>query len=147
MRGIPSGLIVAAMVSGCGMWSATGADAGHYAPPVSGRDCGVETGESMNEGGRRCLLTAFQAGVPATFVIRATTIEGDPFTRSYVVRGLGVVDIITDSRADRFGASGIVTQRCDQLVPVKEWNRTQVFPDVMPDSLVFIEDGCEPYSA
>ena len=101
----------------------------------------------MNEDGRRCLLTAFEAGVPATFVIRATTIEGDPFTRSYVVRGVGVVDIITDSRADRFGASGIVTQRCDRLVPVKEWNRTQVFPDVMPDSVVFIEDSCEPYSA
>ena len=85
--------------------------------------------------------------MPATFVIRATTIEGDPFTSSYVVRGPGVVDIITDSRADRFGASGIVTQRCDRLVPVAEYNRTQVFPDLMPDSVGFIEDGCEPHSA
>lgn len=148
MRAPRGWLIFAALLAGCSLWPDAGkSGAGHYAPPVSGRDCGVETQEGMNEGGRRCLLAAFEAGVPATFVIRATTIEGDPFTRSYVVRGLGEVEIIDDARADRFGGGKIESQRCSRLVPVAEWNRTQVFPDVMPDGVVFVEDGCEPYSA
>ncbi|MDP9467615.1 MAG: hypothetical protein M3P32_02585 [Chloroflexota bacterium] len=113
---------------------------------MSGRDCGVEQ-QSLNQGGRLCLLTAFQAGTAATFVIRATTVEGAPFTRSYIVRGPGDVEITTDARADSYGSGRIEMQRCDRLVPVDEWNRAVEPGSQMDAGYIFVEDGCEPYSA
>jgi hypothetical protein len=141
MRAPRGWFVVVAMLTGCSLWS----DAGNYAPPVSGRDCGVET-QSLNEAGRRCLLTAFQTGAAATFVSRATTVEGDPFTRSYIVRGPGDIEITTDSRADSYGSGRIEKQRCDRLVPVEEWNRTVEEGSQMDAGYIFVEDGCEPYS-
>lgn len=137
MRAARGWFIVAAMLAGCSLWS----DAGNYAPPVSGHDCGVEK-QSLNEGGRRCLLTAFQTGAAATFVSRTTTVEGDPYTRSYVVRGPGDVEITTDARADSYGSGRIERQRCDRLVPVEEWNRIVAEGSQMDAAYVFVEDSC-----
>ena len=132
----------AILLAGCSLWPG----AGTYAPPVSGRDCGTED-LRLNQAGRRCLLTAFQSGAAATFVIRATTVEGAPFTRSYVLRGPGDVEITTDARADSYGSGRIEYQRCDRLVPVQEWNRTVEPGSQMDAAYIFVEDGCEPYSA
>ncbi len=142
MRATRGLFVVAAMLAGCSLWPGAGA----YAPPVSGRDCGVEH-QSLNQAGRQCLFTAFQTGTPATFVIRATTVEGAPFTRSYIVRGPGDVEITTDARADSYGSGRIEMQRCDRLVPVEEWNRTVEQGSQMDAGYIFIEDGCGPYSA
>jgi hypothetical protein len=140
MRAARGWFVVAALLAGCSLF-----DAGNYAPPISGRDCGVEH-QTLNQTGRRCLLAAFASGAAATFVIRATTVEGDPFTRSYVVRGPGDVEVTTDARADSYGSGRIETQRCDRLVPVDEWNRTVEPGGQMDAGYIFIEDGCEPYS-
>ncbi len=137
MRATRGWFVIAAMLAGCSLVPG----AGTYAPPVSGRDCGVED-LRLNEAGRRCLLAAFQSGSAATFVIRATTVEGAPFTRSYIVRGPENVEITTDARADGYGSGQIETQRCDQLVPVDEWNRTVEEGSQMDAAYVFVEDSC-----
>lgn len=102
--------------------------------------CGSE-GNSPNTAGRRCLLAAFEAGTPAGFVTQATSIEGDPITRTYVVDGSNSVLIAHDARQDKFGSGTIEYLRC-RLVPVADWNQTQVFPDLIQAEVVFAEDGC-----
>jgi len=102
-------------------------------------------GSTLNQDGRRCLLDAFERGTPATFVSRLTTVEGDPIVRTYVVLGPGDVRIAHDARRDRFGSGKIELLRCARLVPVADWNRAM--NDQMSAEWVFVEDGCEPYSA
>ena len=131
-----------ALLAGCGF--------GEPSASIIGIDCGVEnlqTGTEMNQEGRRCLLEAFGNGTPAQFVSRMTTIEGDPIVRTYAVFGPGDIRIAHDARQDRFGSGKIELLRCAGLVPVADWNRTQVFPDIIPESQVFVEDRCEPYPA
>jgi hypothetical protein len=102
--------------------------------------CGTEE-NNPNAEGRHCLLQAFEAGTPASFVSQLTSIEGDPITRTYLVDGSGSVLIAHDARQDKFGSGTIEYLRC-RLVPVADWNRTQVFPDLMPAEVVFVEDAC-----
>ena len=102
--------------------------------------CGTEE-NSPNAEGRLCLLQAFQAGTPASFVSQLTSIEGDPITRTYLADGSGSVLIAHDARQDKFGSGTIEYLRC-RLVAVADWNRTKVFPDLMPPEVVFVEDGC-----
>lgn len=108
--------------------------------PTAVPSCGSE-GNSPNVEGRRCLLQAFEAGTPASFVSQLTSIEGDPITRTYLADGSGSVLIAHDARRDKFGSGTIEYLRC-RLVPVADWNRTQVFPDLIPAESVFAEDGC-----
>jgi len=122
--------LLAIAVTGCG------ASDSRTAVP----SCGTE-GNSPNAEGRRCLLQAFEAGTPASFVSQLTSIEGDPITRTYLADGSRSVLIAHDARQDRFGSGTIEYLRC-RLVPVADWNRTQVFPDLMPAEVVFAEDGC-----
>ena len=101
-------------------------------------------GTNLNQEGRRCLLTAFQRGTPATFVSRFTTIEGDPIVRTYLVFGPGDVRIAHDARRDKFGSGEIELLRCVGLVPVADWNRAMM--DQVRAGDIFVEDRCEPYS-
>jgi hypothetical protein len=134
--------IAATLLAGCGFDDPS--------PTVIGVDCGVENlelGGEMDQAGRQCLLEAFEVGTPAQFTSRMISIEGDPIVRTYVVLGPGDLRIAHDARQDRFGSGTIEYLRCARLVPVEDWNEAQVFPDVMPEDVVFVEDGCEPYSA
>jgi hypothetical protein len=118
-------------------------------PSVIGIDCGVENaqmGTEMNQEGRRCLLDAFKSGTPAQFVSRMTTIEGDPIVRTYAVFGPGDLRIAHDARLDKWGSGKIELLRCARLVPVADWNRAMPDNQMRPED-VFVEDGCEPYSA
>ena len=121
---------------------------GEPSASIIGIDCGIENlqvGTEMNQEGRRCLLEAFETGTPAQFVSRMTSIEGDPIVRTYAVFGPGDLRIAHDARLDKFGSGKIELLRCTGLVPVADWNRAMT--DQMPASYVFVEDGCEPYSA
>ena len=132
----------AILLAGCGF--------GEPSATIIGVDCGfenLELGSEVNQDGRRCLLEAFEAGTPAQFISRMISIEGDPIVRTYAVFGPRDLRIAHDARQDRFGSGTIEYLRCARLVPVADWNRTQVFPDIIPESQVFVEDGCEPYSA
>jgi hypothetical protein len=132
--------LAALLLAGCSF--------GEPAATVIGIDCGVETlqmGSETNQEGRRCLLEAFEAGMPAQFVSRMTSTEGDPIVRTYSVFGPGDVRIAHDARLDKFGSGKIELLRCAGLVPVADWNRAM--SDQMPPSYVFVEDRCEPYSA
>ena len=130
MRFAPLVALVAIAVPGCGVSDS----------PTAVPSCGTE-GNSPNAEGRRCLLQAFEAGTPASFVSQLTSIEGDPITRTYLVDGSGSVLIAHDARRDRFGSGTIEYLRC-RLVSVADWNRTQVFPDLIQAEFVFVEDGC-----
>jgi hypothetical protein len=133
-------VLVAALLTGCGF--------GDPAPTPFGLDCGVEDqgmGTHLNQEGRRCLLDAFEDGTRATFVSRMTTIEGDPIVRTYSVWGQRDLRIAHDARRDKFGSGKIEYLRC-RLVPVADWNRTQVFPDLMPAENIFVEDGCVDFA-
>ena len=130
----------AMLLTGCGF--------GDPSPSPIGLDCGVEDqqmGTNLNQDGRRCLLNAFEAGTPATFVSRLTTVEGDPIVRTYVVLGPGDVRIAHDARRDKFGSGKVELLRCAGLVPVADWNRAM--NDQMRAEEVFVEDRCAPYSA
>lgn len=130
-------LVAAALLVACGVGSPS-------ASPF-GIDCGSEDqqmGTGFNVEGRRCLLSAFEAGTPATFVSRLTTIEGDPITRTYAVLGPDDVRIAHDARQDSFGSGRIEQLRCAGLVEVGEWNR--VMGEEMRAEEVFVEDRCEP---
>lgn len=104
-------LIAAALLAACGV--------GNPSASPFGIDCGSEDqqmGTGFNQEGRRCLLAAFEAGTPATFVSRLTTIEGDPITRTYAVFGPGDVRIAHDARQDPLGSGRIEQLRCAGLV-------------------------------
>lgn len=108
-------------------------------------DCGDEDtmhGTSYNVAGRECLLAAFEAGRPATFVSNAVTVEGAPVSTTYRVLGPELVEVAYDNREDPLGSGRIDFYRCPRLVPVDEFNRVQGAG--LPGEQVFIEDGCEP---
>ena len=137
-------------IAACALVLLAGCAFGQPSATTIGIDCGVENlelGTEMDQEGRRCLLEAFEAGTPAQFVSRMISIEGDPIVRTYAVFGPGDLRIAHDARQDRFGSGRIEYLRCARLVPVADWNQTQVFPDIMPEDVVFVEVGCEPYSA
>lgn len=139
MRTALLNLIAATLLAGCGV--------SEPSATIIGIDCGVENlqlGTELNQEGRRCLLEAFEAGTRAEFISRMTTVEGDPVVRAYAVFGPADLRIADDARQDRFGSGRIEYQRCARLVPVADWNQTQVFPDIIPESVVFVEDGCIP---
>jgi hypothetical protein len=118
--------------------------AGDGAPSAALEDCGVEDqemGTNLNVDGRECLLAAFEAGRPARFVSRITTIEGAPIVRTYRVVSTDVVEVEWDSRQDPWGSGKIDVLHCPRLVPVADWN--QAMTDEVRAEEVFVEDGCE----
>lgn len=108
------------------------------------QDCGVEDqqmGTNLNVDGRECLLAAFEAGRPARFVSRITSIEGAPIVRTYRVLGADLVEVEWDNRQDPLGSGKIDVLHCPRLVPVADWN--QAMTDDMRAEEVFVEDGCQ----
>lgn len=78
-------------------------------------DCGTFTldqGEEMPDAAARCLVDAAAAHRPARLHVTSPTVEGDPIPTTYVARADGRVDLITDTRLDKFGARGITLSTC-----------------------------------
>jgi len=118
--------------------------AGDAAPSATVEDCGVEEqemGTNLNVDGRECLLAAFEAGRPARFVSRITTIEGAPIVRTYRVLGADLVEVEWDNRQDPLGSGKIDVLHCPRLVPVADWNAAM--SDEVRAEEVFVEDGCQ----
>jgi hypothetical protein len=107
--------------------------------------CGTEEyghGEGVDVEARTCLLEAFQEGRGAELITTATSVEGDPITRYIRVHENGTVEIFHDATRDRYGSGRWERLRCEWLVPVEQFNDP---PDlVVPETEVFVEDGCEP---
>lgn len=81
---------------------------------LCGAEAIVHSLRHRNEGARRCLHEAFEAGNPARLFSAQTTVEGDPVVKIYTVAADGVIEVFVDSR-DNFGDSGLFTYRCATL--------------------------------
>jgi hypothetical protein len=118
--------------------------AGDAAPSRTFEDCGAEQqqmGTNLNVDGRACLLAAFEAGRPAHFVSRITTIEGAPIVRTYRVLSADLVEVEWDNRQDPLGSGKIDVLHCPRLVPVADSN--EAMSDEVRAEEVFVEDGCQ----
>ena len=78
-------------------------------------DCGtfhLSQGEDLADSASRCLLDAVQAGRPARLKVTRPSTEGDPIPTTYTARSDRRVEVITDSRQDKFGAQVITRAIC-----------------------------------
>ena len=90
------------------------------APGDIGHDCGAyelvrPVGQPSHLTQQRCLVHAFRTGAAAELRVQQPTVEGDPIALHYRVVATGVVDVVVDSRLDRFGSGRIQTYRCRSL--------------------------------
>jgi hypothetical protein len=87
-------------------------------------DCGTFdlklSGENPGAAGR-CLIDAVTARQPARLEIIRNTDEGDPISTTYQSAGDGRVEIVTDTRQDRFGPQRITRTTCTAIKPVDDW--------------------------
>jgi hypothetical protein len=135
-------LLAAAVVTGCGLLPSAPPDWVVNRQPLE--SCGTEDfghGEGADVTGRTCLLEAFGEGRGAELITSQTSVEGDPIVRYIRVHENGVVEIFHDATRDRFGSGEWERVVCDRLVPVAEANDPP--DDVVPETMVFIEAGCE----
>lgn len=78
-------------------------------------DCGtfnLSHGEGLPDSAVQCLLEAVGARRPARLIETRPTVEGDPIPVTYVAHADGRVEVITDSRQDRFGNQMIERRMC-----------------------------------
>ena len=135
-------VLVAAMLSGCGLLPSGPPDWVANRLPLPG--CGEEVigqGGEFDVAARTCLLEAFESGDGAELISTQTSVEGDPITRYLRVHENGTIELFVDATRDRFGSGEWERLHCERLVPVADANDP---PDlVVPDAMVFMEDGCE----
>lgn len=85
-------------------------------PQASGAtDCGTFTlsqGEQFPEAAARCLIDAASAGRPARLQVTRPTVEGDPIPITYTSGEDGRVEVVTDSRQDKWGQQVITRETC-----------------------------------
>ncbi|MFF5291129.1 DUF4362 domain-containing protein [Paractinoplanes globisporus] len=90
------------------------ADAGQKGAPGP-VDCGtfvLGQGEKLPAGTTSCLLDAARAGRPAQLRVTRPTTEGDPIPFTYTVRTDGKIELVTDTRQDKFGPQRITRDIC-----------------------------------
>ncbi|HEU4423569.1 MAG TPA: DUF4362 domain-containing protein [Pilimelia sp.] len=78
-------------------------------------DCGtfdLGQGDHLPDSVLRCFVDAVAAGRPAQLKVTRPTVEGDPIATTYRADRQGRVDVVTDSRQDRFGIQTISKQVC-----------------------------------
>ena len=78
-------------------------------------DCGtfvLNQGEEVPESAVRCLAEAVRAGAPARLKATGPTTEGDPLPITYTASTDGSVEVLTDSRQDKFGVRTITREIC-----------------------------------
>jgi len=108
-------VLIAWVLVGCGTADGGTGGTGSGADLV---DCGqvsLGQGESTIPAAKLdCLARAADAGDPATLAVLAPTTEGDLIATTYSVVGVGTVNVVVDSTADRFAGSGagITVQTC-----------------------------------
>ena len=108
-------VLIALVLAGCGTADGGTDGTGSGADLV---DCGqvsLGQGESTIPAAKLdCLARAADAGDPATLAVLAPTTEGDLIATTYSVVGVGTVNVVVDSTADRFAGSGagITVQTC-----------------------------------
>ncbi len=93
--------------------------------------CGTESADNgaarkFDEPGRRCFLTAFGARRPAAFVLRQSTVEGDPIVTVYRSKLDGTLDVFIDATRDKFGSGSWERASCRSLAS------NVLFPDASP---------------
>ena len=107
-------------------------------PTSAATFCGEEVAGHdgpLNVAARECFWAAYQQRRPAEFRTTRPTIEGDPVTWVYRIREDGVVELIVDSRQDKFSNRGIAFLECRELVRLDD--------PVLPDPIEFGPgDGC-----
>jgi hypothetical protein len=116
---------------------------GDAAPSATIEDCGVEEqemGTSLNVDGRACLLAAFEAGRPAGFVSRITTIGGARIVRTYRVVSANLVEVECDNRQDPLGSG---QDRCPALPAPGAGGGLERGDERRGAEEVFVEDGCQ----
>jgi hypothetical protein len=91
---------------------------------ASERDCGEEafdiTGRASDPAVRECLWESYRAVDRARSRHVRPTIEGDPITWTVHVRGLDQVELVIDSREDRFSRRDIRTIHCTGMARDRE---------------------------
>jgi hypothetical protein len=90
---------------------------------VVAADCGtfnLGQGDRLPESAARCLVEAAQAGHPARLRTTRPSVEGDPIAVTYTAGADGRVEVITDSRQDRFGAQVITRAICTGPIAAPE---------------------------
>jgi len=78
-------------------------------------DCGTFTlplGESLPGAAAQCLVDAARAGRAARLMVTQSTDEGDPIPVTYTAGTDRTVEVITDSRQDKFGVKVVTRQVC-----------------------------------
>jgi hypothetical protein len=107
-------------------------------PALAAISCGEEvTGQDgpLNVAARECFWAAYEQRRPAEFRTTRPTIEGDPVTWAYRIREDGAVEVMVDSRLDKFSNRGIEFLECSELVRLDD--------PVLPDPIEFGPgDGC-----
>ena len=135
--------IAVAAAAGCGLFPGAVPDWVANREPLD--SCGTEDagqGERIDRGARACLLEAFRTGRGAELTSTETSVEGDPITSIIRVHPDGTVEVFLDMTQDAFGSGAWERLRCTALVPVDDVNDPPNL--VLPDEMVFIQDGCEP---
>jgi len=86
---------------------------------ASERDCGEEafdiTGRASDPTVRECLWDSYRAVDRARSRHIRPTIEGDPIAWAVHLRGLDRVELVIDSREDRYGPRDVRTIHCTGL--------------------------------
>jgi hypothetical protein len=87
------------------------------AEPLKSSDCGRYTNmnwpaTSTERSKNRCFVTAFRRGARATLITLRATVEGDPITMYYRVLGARRMEMIVDTREDRYGPRGWFRNIC-----------------------------------
>lgn len=80
-------------------------------------DCGTVTlvqSRTPGAGSLACFLDAVAAGQSVHLTIVRPTVEGDPIATTYRADRSGSIEVITDSRQDRFGSGQVEYQVCEE---------------------------------
>jgi len=106
MRRIVGPVLASLTLAACGGSDAAPRAAATGADPRSViTDCGtfnLPQGDGLPDSAARCLVEAVQARHAARLKVTRPTTEGDPIHVTYTAGGDGRVEVITDSRQDRF---------------------------------------------
>ena len=93
-------------------------------PAAAVVDCGTfdrKQREGFPAEGSGCLIDANKARKPAYLKVTMPSTEGDPITTIYNSGVDGKVEVITDTRQDKYGPKQVTRETCDTPTPLKNW--------------------------
>jgi hypothetical protein len=127
LRLVVAGLALAAL-TGCGSQAPAGPPrpVAELASPTATAvtDCGTFTlgqGDRLPDTAVDCLREAVRDRRRARLEMTAPTTEGDPIRSTYLSDASGRVEVVTDTRQDRFGPRTIQRQTCTDMLPERSW--------------------------